>query len=205
MQEETRPGESFPVEQDQRGTYIFNSRDLCLIEHLPELARAGVDSVKIEGRMKSLYYVAAVTRVYRAALDALRDPSENGPADPQWRKELEAVSHRPYGTGFLFGREDAFVHAEDSLYRRECDFVGIVKAAAPGGTWLVEGRNRIQHGDRLEMIGPGMRQATLLFTGAADQQGRELLTVQPNARVTMALPTGTRPGDLLRRWRTQDV
>jgi len=205
LQEETRPGEYFPVEENERGTYILNSRDLCLIEHLPELARAGVDSVKIEGRMKSLYYVAAVTRVYRAALDVMRGQSEDRPADPQWRKELEAVSHRPYGTGFLFGRDDAFVHAEDSLYRRECDFVGIVKAAAPGGAWWVEGRNRIQHGDRLEIIGPGMRQETFLFSGAVDDLGRELRTVQPNARVAMTLPASTRPGDLLRRWRPQEA
>lgn len=200
LQEETRPGEFLPIEEDERGTYIFNSRDLCLIDHLPELVEAGVDSLKIEGRMKSLYYVAAVTRVYRAALDALRDDPDHHPVDRQWHRELDAVSHRPYGTGFLFEREDAFVHAADSRYSRDCDFVGIVREAAAEGLWLVEGRNRIRPGDSLEVIGPGMRQAELIFAGAFDRNGARVETVQPNALVHMAMPDGTRPGDLLRRW-----
>jgi putative protease len=200
LQEECRPGEYLPIEEDGRGTYIFNSRDLCLIDHLPELIGAGVDSLKIEGRMKSLYYVAAVTRVYRAALDAWRDNPDLCQVDPQWRRELDAVSHRPYGTGFLFDNDHAFVHAEDSHYSRDCDFVGIVRATAAEGLWLVEGRNRIQTGDSLEVIGPGMRQAELVFTGAFDVQGGNVETVQPNALVHMALPNAVRPGDLVRRW-----
>ena len=200
LQEESRPGEYLPIEEDDRGTYIFNSRDLCLIDHLPELIGAGVDSLKIEGRMKSLYYVAAVTRIYRAALDAWRDDPDNFRSDPLWRRELDAVSHRPYGTGFLFDNDRAFVHAEDSLYSRDCDFVGIVRAAAPTGLWLVEGRNRIRSGDSLEIIGPGLRQAEMVFTGAFAIHGGKVETVQPNAMVHMSLPEETRPGDLLRRW-----
>ena len=200
LQEESRPGEYLPIEEDDRGTYIFNSRDLCLIDHLPELIGAGVDSLKIEGRMKSLYYVAAVTRIYRAALDAWHDDPDNFRSDPLWRRELDAVSHRPYGTGFLFDNDRAFVHAEDSLYSRDCDFVGIVRAAAPAGLWLVEGRNRIRSGDSLEIIGPGLRQAEMVFTGAFAIHGGKVETVQPNAMVHMSLPEGTRPGDLLRRW-----
>jgi putative protease len=200
LQEETRPGEYLPIEEDERGTYIFNSRDLCLIDHLPELIGAGIDSLKIEGRMKSLYYVAAVTRVYRAALDALRDNPDNHLVDRQWRIELDAVSHRPYGTGFLFGDDHAFVHAKDSHYSRDCDFVGIVRGPAPDGHWMVEGRNRIQTGDCLEIIGPDMRQAELVFAGAHDVHGGQVETVQPNALVHMSLPGGTRPGDLIRRW-----
>ena len=139
------------------------------------------------------------TGAYRAALDAWRDNPDNFRRDPQWRRELDAVSHRPYGTGFLFDNDRAFVHAEDSLYRRDCDFVGIVRAAA-AGLWLVEGRNRIRSGDRLEIIGPGMRQAEMVFTGAFDSHGGKVETVQPNAMVHMPLPEGTQPGDLLRRW-----
>ena len=205
LQEELRPGEFLPIEEDERGTYIFNSRDLCLICHLPDLITAGVGSLKIEGRMKSLYYVAAVTRVYRAALDAWRDDPGNYRVDPQWLKELEAVSHRPYGTGFLFEQDhlqnQAFVTAENSDYLRACDFVGIVKGEAPEGDWLVEGRNRFKGGECLEIIGPAMRQSELIFTEAVNQQGETISTVQPNAVVRMALPAGTRPGDLLRRWR----
>jgi putative protease len=201
VQEEMRPGEYYPVEEDERGTYIFNSKDLCLVDHLPELIEAGVDSLKIEGRMKSLYYVAAVTRVYRAALDAWRDEPKNYQSDPQWQRELEAVSHRPYGTGFLFGQDDAFVNTSDSHYLRDCDFVGLVKEQAESGDWLVEGRNRFQAGDRIELIGPEMRQSELTFVEAADKAGEIVTTVQPNALVQMALPEGTQPGDFLRRWR----
>ncbi len=212
LQEEQRPGEFFPIEEDERGTYIFNSRDLCLVNHLPDLINAGVASLKIEGRMKSLYYVAAVTRVYRAALDAWRDDPDNYQVDPQWQRELEAVSHRPYGTGFLFEQdqtrneqdhiqEQAFVTADNSDYLRDCDFVGVAREEAPEGDWLVEGRNRFQGGECLEIIGPEMRRAEFIFHEAVNQQGEIISTVQPNAVVRMALPAGTRSGDLLRRWR----
>ncbi|PLX71783.1 MAG: peptidase U32 [Desulfuromonas sp.] len=201
LQEATRPGELFPIEEDRRGTYLFNSRDLCLIEHLPELFQAGVDSLKIEGRMKSRYYVAAVTRVYRAAVDAYLENPEGFQVDPQWLKELDAVSHRPYGTGFLFADDSAFVHAEDSSYRRQCDFVGVVLQAPATGPALVEGRNRFQCGDRLELIGPGMNQKEVVVESVTSEQGKPLSVVQPNARVLFPLPQGTREGDLLRRWK----
>jgi putative protease len=204
LQEESRPGEYLPIEEDGRGTYIFNSRDLCLINHLPDLISAGVDSLKIEGRMKSLYYVAAVTRIYRAALDAWCEDSDAYRVDPQWHRELEAVSHRPYGTGFLFEQEHAFVTAENSNYLRDCDFVGIVQGQAPGGDWAVEGRNRFKGGESLEIIGPAMRQAEFVFTEALNEQGETVSTVQPNAVVRMALPSGVQPGDMLRRWRTRE-
>ncbi len=204
LQEESRPGEYFPIEEDERGTYIFNSRDLCLIDYLPDLINAGVDSLKIEGRMKSLYYVAAVTRIYRAALDSWREDPDNYRADPRWHRELEAVSHRPYGTGFLFDQEHAFVTPGNSNYLRACDFVGIVQAAASDGHWFVEGRNRFKGGEYLEIIGPAMRQAEFVFDEALNEQGEFVSTVQPNAIVSMALPAGTQAGDMLRRWRSDE-
>lgn len=197
--EETRPGEYFPVEEDGRGTYIMNSRDLCLLGRLPELVGAGVDSLKIEGRMKSLYYVAAVTRVYRAAIDRLcAGPSEYAP-DPQWQRELEMVSHRPYGEAFLDGREPARVHEQDSKYIRTHDFVGIVREVRGDGSGIVEGRNRFFAGEKLELIGPAMK--TLPFTAGmlTNERGEELEAGQPNARVVMPLPRGAGEGDLLRR------
>lgn len=151
--------------------------------------------------MKSLYYVAAVTRVYRAALDAWRADPQGYRVDPAWRRELEAVSHRPYGTGFLFADNGAFVHAADSLYRRECDFVGVVRGEGARGRRVVEGRNRIQPGDHLEIIGPGMRCTELCFNEAHSGQGEPLSIVQPNALVEIALPEEVQAGDLLRRWR----
>ena len=203
LQEETRPGAYFPVEEDAGGTYIFNSRDLCLIDHLPELISAGVASLKIEGRMKSLYYVAAVTRVYRAALDAYHADPLGYRVDPDWRRELEAVSHRPYGTGFLFGDDRAFVHAEDSSYRRDCDFVGVVLGKGDSG-WRVEGRNRFLQGETVELIGPSMRRTEFTVGVIHKEDGEATDKVQPNAVVSLDLPAGAQPGDLLRRWSRRD-
>jgi len=197
--EETRPGEYLPVEEDGRGTYIMNSRDLCLIEHLPELVEAGVDSLKIEGRMKSLYYVAAVTRVYRAALDAyLADPAGYRFA-PAWRRELDRVSHRPYGKGFLSGGADPQVSRDDSRYLRTHDFVGVVRDIRDDGSAVVEGRNRFFAGETLELIGPRMRQAEFRPDILRSEEGGTLAAGQPNARIVMDLPADARPGDLLRR------
>ncbi|NIQ96797.1 MAG: U32 family peptidase [Desulfuromonadales bacterium] len=197
--EETRPGEYFPVEEDERGTYIMNSRDICLLGRLPDLLQAGVHSLKIEGRMKSLYYVAAVTRVYRAAIDRFcADPTAYSP-DPQWRRELDMVSHRPYGEAFLDGHADPVVHAEDSRYIRTHDFIAVVRAVHPDGSATVEGRNRFFPGDPLEVIGPDMRTESFTAGALANAQGEPLAAGQPNARIRMAVPAGTRTGDLLRR------
>jgi putative protease len=201
VEEATRPGEHFPVEEDARGTYLFNSRDLCLIEHLPELLTAGVDSLKIEGRMKSRYYVAAVTRVYRAALDAWRADPAGWRCDPLWLRELATVSHRPYGSGFLFGRDHAGVHPEDSRYRQSHQFVGVVVDDGGADGWLVEGRNRFAIGEELELIGPGMRQATFVLEAAWNAEREPVPVIQPNALARLGLPAGTRAGDLLRKVR----
>ncbi|AMV73502.1 U32 family peptidase [Desulfuromonas carbonis] len=195
--EETRPGEYFPIEEDGRGSYLFNSRDLCLLEDLPALLGAGVSSLKIEGRMKSVYYVAAVTRVYRAAIDSWLNNPDSWRCDPRWLEELDKVSHRPYDRGFLAGHRTALVHPGDSRYRRSWDFVGVVLAAA-GGVGEVAVRNRFFPGESLELIGPQMRQAELVVGTLHDAAGLPLTVAQPNARVRMPLP-GARPGDLLRR------
>lgn len=203
--EETRPGEYFPVEEDGRGTYLMNSRDLCLVDYLPELLAAGVTSLKIEGRMKSHYYVAAVTRVYRTALDAWFENPEAWRPDPLWREELDKVSHRPYGSGFLFGSDDPQIHHRDSRYVRRYDFVGIVRGVDPDGTGVVEGRNRFFPDDPLELVGPGMRQADFRAGELRSEQGGVLEAGQPNARIVMDLPEGAQAGDLLRRPVTRDA
>lgn len=197
--EEARPGECFPIEEDARGSYILNSRDLCAIEYLPQLVAAGVDSFKIEGRMKSRYYVAAVTRIYRAALDSYLAAPADYRYDPRWREELEKVSHRPYGGGFLAGAEDVQVHRSDSRYRRSHDFVGVVLTVGQDGRGVVEGRNRFFPGEELELIGPDMRQATFRAGPLESETGQPLTVAQPNAHILMALPAGARPSDLLRR------
>jgi U32 family peptidase len=201
--EETRPGEYLPIEEDARGTYLFNSRDLCLLEHLPALVAAGVDSVKIEGRMKSHYYVAAVTRIYRAALDRLLEAGEEYLLDPQWLAELRMVSHRPYDTGFLLGGQAALVHTGDSKYRRTHDFVAIVREVLADGTALIEGRNRFFPGEELELIGPAMRGSRFTAGELRSVAGEPLPAGQPNLLLHMQLPAGARSGDLLRRERQE--
>ncbi len=192
--EETRPGESFAIEEDYRGTYIMNSRDLCLVEQLPQLIAAGIDSFKVEGRMKSLYYVATAARVYRDAIDRLWiDPTD---IDPRWREELEKVSHRPYDTGFLFGHEDAKIHAADTHYIRTHDFVGFVRRDETG-LW-VEGRNRFLLGDEVELIGPQMRQQKFHVDRIQNFSGEDLPAGQPNSQLRLQLPDWAEEGDLLR-------
>ncbi len=199
VEEALRPGDYHPIEEDERGTYLFNSYDLCLIEHLPELIQAGVHSLKIEGRMKSAYYVAAVTRVYRAALDAYRQDPQNYQFDPVWREELDKISHRPYGNGFLFGNDDAKVHPADSGYQRATDFVGVVLEDPAEHGCLIQGRNRFESGEQLELFGPGMRQTSFTVPTARSREGESLTVIQPNSLVYLDLPEGARKGDYLRR------
>ncbi len=196
--EETRPGESFAIEEDNRGTYIMNSRDLCLVDQLPQLMEAGIDSFKVEGRMKTLYYVATTARVYRDAIDRLwNDPTD---VDPRWREELEKVSHRPYDTGFLFGNEDAKIHSADTHYIRTHDFVGFVHRDGDG-LW-VAGRNRFFVGDEVELIGPQMCQVKFKVEGLTDFSGTSLEAGHPNSKLRMQLPDWAEEGDLLRLKRT---
>lgn len=197
--EETRPDERFAIEEDERGTYIMNSRDLCLIDQLPQLLAAGIHSFKVEGRMKSLYYVATTARVYRDAIDRLSlDPTD---VDPLWRSELEKVSHRPYTTGLLLGEDGAAIHATDTHYVRTHDFVGFVRRD-DNGLW-VAGRNRFFAGDKLELIGPNMRQQIFVAEQISDRHGQPLPAGQPNSELLLDLPDWAQEGDLIRRERPQ--
>jgi len=197
--EETRPDERFSIEEDERGTYIMNSRDLCLIDQLPELMEAGIHSFKVEGRMKSLYYVATTARVYRDAIDRLSiDPTD---VDPLWRSELEKVSHRPYTTGLLLGEEGAAIHAADTHYVRTHDFVGFVRRDDKG-LW-VAGRNRFFAGDELELLAPNMRQQIFVAERISDRDGQTLPAGQPNSELLLDLPDWAQEGDLIRRERPQ--
>lgn len=204
LMEKTRPGQYFPVEEDARGTYVMNSRDLCLLEQLPRLIEAGADSLKIEGRMKSRYYVAAVTRVYRKALDAYLENPADWHCQSSWREELESVSHRPYSTGFFLGKDDPQLQTDHGGYIRRCDFVGEVSQVDADGRGLVIGRNRFFPGETLELIGPGMRQASFEVHDPTTEGGAPLSVVQPNAQVLLPLPAGAQAGDLLRRDRVED-
>ncbi len=154
--EEQRPGEYYPIEEDDRGTYILNSKDLCLIEHIPELVKSGISSFKIEGRMKSVFYVAAVVSAYRKAIDSYFNDTENYKFNFKWMDELCKVSHREFTTGFYFHTPDnKDQNYRTSQYTREYSFVGIVKSYDEAtGMATVEQRNKMVLGDEIEVFGP---------------------------------------------------
>ncbi|WP_031516588.1 peptidase U32 family protein [Desulfofalx alkaliphila] len=154
--EEKRPGQYFPVQEEERGSYFMSSRDLCLIEYIPQLVEAGVNSFKIEGRMKSMHYVATVVKCYRRAIDEYFKDPENYTFDSGWLEEISKVSHRDYTTGFLLGQPGGEAQSyKKSQYTRNHRFVGVVRQYdAASGLALVEQRNNFAVGDTIEVFQP---------------------------------------------------
>ena len=173
LEEEKRPGEYWPVEEDGRGTYIFNSNDLCMLEHIGDLAKAGVTSLKIEGRMKSIFYIAHVIGAYRRAIDAYE---AGKPFDPSWMDEMMKASHRNFTTGFYYhtpGAEDQ--NYSSSAYSRDYAFVGLVRSYDPQtGLAVVEQRNKMVLGDEIEVFGPGHNGFTQTITEMYDEEGEAI-------------------------------
>lgn len=190
LMEEKRPGEYFPVYENERGTFIFNSKDLCMIDHIPELIESGVTSLKIEGRVKSEYYVATVVQAYRQAIDAyLANPSEYR-FDAAWYDEICKVSHRDYYTGFFFGKpgSDAQVYGTSS-YIRGYDIVGIVEDYdKETGLARVSQRNRFFKGDEIEIMQPMEPFFTQKVEYLTDEKGEEL-DVARHAAMTVYIKT----------------
>lgn len=174
--EEKRPGEYFPVVEEDRGTYILNANDMCMIEHIPELVLAGVDSFKIEGRMKSVHYVATVVKAYREAIDAYLEDPQNWECREEWLEELKKASHRNFSTGFFFGKpgpEDQ--NYQDSGYIRTHEFVGKVLEYLPDAQCtLIEQRNKFSPGDQVEVFGPGQEPFQLRVESIKDVEGNLL-------------------------------
>jgi U32 family peptidase len=197
--EQSRPGEYFPIVEDDSGSFIFNSKDLCLIEHLPELVQSGVGSLKIEGRMKGIYYAASVIRIYRAALDSYCQDPQGYVLKPEWLEELSKVSHRGYTTGFLLGKPRDVDHEYLSSYVRNFEFVAIVEEEAYGGGTLVAVRNRLRIGDTLELIGQGASFSTFTLSEMKDEFGVPLQVANPNQKVVLTGLSGAERFDLIRR------
>lgn len=180
--EETRPGKYFPIEEDDRGTYIMNSKDMCLMPHIKDVIESGVDSLKIEGRMKSVHYAASVTKAYRLAIDSYFADPENFTVKKEWMDELEKVSHRAYTTGFYYHQPDA----DDQIYGKTSydqtsDFVGLVRSYDPAtGYAVVEQRNNMKVGQEIEVFqptGPLYRQK---ITSMIDNETNEEISVAPH-------------------------
>jgi putative protease len=197
--EESRPGEYFPIQEGDGGSFIFNSKDLCLIEHLPELVQCGVSSLKIEGRMKGIYYAASVIRIYRAALDSYCEDPAGYRLKPEWLEELSKVSHRGYTTGFALGKPRELDHEYWSSYVRNFEFVAVVEGEAGSGGTQVTVRNRLQLGDRLELIGEGSSFSTFTLTRMENESGEPVQVANPNQRVVLSGLAGAGRFDLIRR------
>lgn len=169
LMEEKRPGEYFPVFEDEKGTYIMNSRDMCMIDHIDDLMKAGVDCLKIEGRAKSAYYAAIVTGAYRHVID---DVAAGREVDPIWRDEVEHVSHRRYATGFFYGQPGQYY--QNSRYIRDWQVCAIVTDCDENGLATLSLRNKFSAGDEVELVGPDLRPFPLKVPMMQDENGNML-------------------------------
>lgn len=200
--EETRPGKYFPIEEDERGTYIMNSKDMCLMPNIRDVIESGVDSLKIEGRMKSVHYAASVTKAYRLAIDSYFEDPEHFEVRQEWMDELEKVSHRAYTTGFYYHQPTA----EDQIYGKTSydqtsDFVGLVRSYDPAtGYAVVEQRNNMKQGQEIEVFQPTGPLYRQLITNMIDDSG-EAITVAPHPQqiIRMKMEQPVEPYTILRR------
>jgi putative protease len=210
LMEENRPGVYFPISEDEYGSYIFNAKDLCLIEYLPEVIATGVDALKIEGRMKGINYVAGVTRIYRHALECYRRSPQNYQFQQQWLEELKKLSHRDYTTGFVFGSPSGenYDYAT-SEYIRTHTLVGVVKEIQPsleesaspdaGKQVKIQVRNKIVSGDEIEFITKELKSYHIKLGEFVNEKGEILQIAQPGQEIVLRSDLPVRVNDLLRK------
>lgn len=201
LMEETRPGEYLPVEENERGTYIFNSKDLCMIEHIPELIAAGIDSFKVEGRMKTVLYVATVARAYRKAIDDYYADSEIYESNrPLYMEEVKKGVNRQFTTGFFFGkpgrRDQIYDH---STYERAYTYLGYISGERDG-LYRLEQKNKFSTGEAIEVIKPDGSTLHTLVMRMTDEEGSDIMSC-PHAGQIVYIDLGTKldPYDMLRR------
>lgn len=197
--EEKRPGEFFPVFEDEEGTYILNAKDLCMIEHLDKLAKAGISSFKIEGRAKSFYYVATVTGAYRAAVDLLAKDPEHYELPAWLEEETRKVSHRQYCTGFYFGRPESGQYYQSGGYIRNYDVAAMVDGWEDGFLLCTQ-RNRFFPGEELEAMMPGRQPVTVTVSALFDEEGQPLEVARhPMQKLRIPMEQPLPVGTILRR------
>ena len=199
--EEKRPGEYLPVYENERGTYIFNSKDLCMIEYIPEVLGAGIDSLKIEGRMKTALYVATVARTYRKAIDDYLESEEKYRANMDWYKaEISKCTYRQFTTGFFFGKPDENTQIYDSnTYVNEYIYLGIIEEIDGRGFARIEQKNKFCVGDQIEIMKPDGRNVPIQVLGMYDEEG-SLVESCPHSKQVIYLKLSETPEvyDLLR-------
>ena len=200
--EEKRPGQYFPIEEDDRGTYFFNSKDMCLLPHIGDVIDSGVDSLKIEGRMKSVHYAASIVKAYRAAIDSYCEDPEHFVLKQEWLDELGKVSHRQYTTGFYYNKptEDDQIYGTTS-YEQTSDFVGLVLSYDEAtGYAMVEQRNNMKKGQEIEVFQPNLPGYRMILDEMYNDEG-ELIDVAPHPQqlVKMKMAQPVEPYTILRR------
>ncbi len=201
VMEESRPGEYMPIEENERGTYIFNSKDLCMIEHIPELVDAGIDSFKIEGRMKTALYVATVARTYRMAIDDFfESPQKYQENLPKYRELISQCTYRQYTTGFFFGKPDETAQIYDSnVYERDYTYLGIVEETPEEGVYLLEQKNKFCVGDEIEIMKKDGNDVKTKVLAIRDEDGNEMESCpHPKQMIYVTLSDVAQNGDLLR-------
>ncbi|MBR4890030.1 MAG: U32 family peptidase [Clostridia bacterium] len=190
LEEEMRPGEHFPVFENERGTFIFNSKDMCMIEHIPELINSGVTSFKIEGRVKTEYYVATVVGAYRRAIDAYLENPEKYTFNPEWKNELLKVSNRGYTTGFWLGNpKENGQEYENGGYVRNYDVAAIARATDENGNTLFVQKNKLSVGDEVEIMSPNSEPFTFTVDKMTDTDGNSILSA-PHPMQKFLINTG---------------
>ena len=201
LMEEKRPGMYFPIEEDEKGTYVLNAKDLCMIEHIDRLVSAGITSLKIEGRAKSSYYVSVVTNAYRNAVDLYRKDPEHFKL-PQWLfDEVRKVSHRQYSTGFYFGRPEQGQYYETGGYVRGYDVVALVDDCRDGVLYCTQ-KNKFSVGDTLELLEPRAGVRSFTVTALEDEEGTALESVpHPQMKFRLLAGFSAKAGSILRRAR----
>ena len=199
--EETRPGQYLPVYENERGTYIFNSKDLCMIGHIPDLMEAGIDSFKIEGRMKTALYVATVARTYRKAIDDyLESPAKYEENMPWYRQQIASCTYRQFTTGFFYGKPDESTQIYDNnTYVKEYTYLGIVEEVQDGAC-RIEQRNKFSVGEEIEIMKPDGRNVLATVLSIADEEGVSMESApHPQQKLAVRLSGMAERYDLLRR------
>ena len=199
--EENRPGEYMPIEENERGTYIFNSKDLCMIDHITELVEAGIDSFKIEGRMKTALYVATVARTYRMAIDDyFENPDKYRENIPKYKKLISQCTYRQYTTGFFFGKPDETTQIYDAnVYERDYVYLGIVGDETAPLEYSLEQKNKFYTGQKIEVMKPDGRDIEVRVVSIKDEEGNEMESCpHPKQKLTINLGMELDKGDILR-------